>query len=103
MKDYYLKFTSEQEANSVLYTVIPEVLDEEGNEVAAKQVKPNYMNIDVLGIIYEPQASTGLADEPVDPVPLDGWHVNVRTINDEDGAALESFKVEPRNPRRTWA
>lgn len=103
MTDFYLKFASEEEANSVLYTITPAVTDEDGKVLAEESIKPNYANIDVLGIIYEPQAPTGLTDEPVDPIPLDGWHVNVRTINDENGAPLDSFKVEPKAPRRVWA
>lgn len=101
--DFYLKFASEEEASTVLYTVTPAVTDEDGKVFAEESIKPNYANIDVLGIIYEPQAPTGLTDEPVDLIPLDGWHVNVRTINDEDGAPLEAFKVMPKAPRRTWA
>ena len=101
MTDFYLKFASEEEASTVLYTVTPAVLNEEGEVVTEEQVKPNYMNIDVLGIIYEPQALTGLTDEPVDPIPLDGWHVNVRVI-DEDYSALEPYKVSPTQPKRVW-
>lgn len=105
MIDFYLKFASEEEARSVLYTVTPAVLNEEGEVVTEEQVKPNYMNIDVLGIIYEPQAPSGLTDEPVDPVPLDGWHVNVRTVGDEDWSVLKLFLVDPEpvNPVRIWA
>jgi len=103
MTDFYLKFASEEEARTVLYTVTPAVLNEEGEVVTEEQVKPNYMNIDVLGVLYEPQAPLGLTDEPVDPVPLEGWHVNVRTINDEDGAPLDAFKVTPKAPRRVWS
>ena len=102
MTDFYLRFASEEEARSVLYTVTPAVLNEEGEVVTEEQVKPNYMNIDVLGVIYEPTAEVDADGYPV-MAPLDGWHVNVRTINDEDGAALESFKVEPKAPRRVWA
>jgi hypothetical protein len=34
--------------------------------------------------------------------PIEGWHVNVRLI-DEDADALEPFAVTPTNPRRVWA
>jgi hypothetical protein len=37
----------------------------------------------------------------VEPVSLDGWHVNVRLVG-EDGSALEPFMVEPEHPRRVW-
>lgn len=100
--DFYLKFASEEEARSVLYTVTPAVLNEEGEVVTEEQVKPNYMNIDVLGVLYEKQEIVD-PENPPEPVPLDGWHVNVRTINGEDGAPLDPFKVEPKAPRRVWA
>jgi len=76
MIDYYLKFADEVEANTVLYT------DEH----------PNYRNIDTLGVLY------------TDDQPLDGWHVNVRVVDGEDGSKLESFKVnpEPLTWRRVW-
>ena len=76
MIDYYLKFADEAEANAVLY--------------ADEQL--NYRNIDVLGVLY------------TDDLPLDGWHVNVRVVDGEDGSKLESFKVnpEPLTWRRVW-
>ena len=102
MTDFYLRFASEEEARSVLYTVTPAVLNEEGEVVTEEQVKPNYMNIDVLGVIYEPTAEVDADGYPI-LAPLDGWHVNVRTIGDEDGAPLDPFKVQPKAPRRVWA
>ena len=103
MTDFYLKFASEEEARTVLYTVTPAVLSEEGEVVTEEQVKPNYMNIDVLGVIYEPTAEVDADGYPV-MAPLDGWHVNVRVI-DEDATNLEPFRVEPEpsTPARVWA
>ena len=101
MIDYYLKFASEEEANAVLYTVTPEVLDEEGKVIVEEQVTPNFRNIDTLGVLYEP---SGVFDEDGYPVmaALDGWHVNVRVVGDEDATALEQYRVEPKLPRRVW-
>lgn len=100
MTDFYLKFASEEEARSVLYTVTPAVLNEEGEVVTEEQVKPNYMNIDVLGVIYErPPVDAG---EDYVPVALDGYHVNVRVVDGEDGNALQPFAVVPTQPRRVW-
>lgn len=93
--DLYLKFADEAEANSILYTVTPEVLDDEGNVITEAQTQPNYRNIDVLGVIYN-------NTDPENPVVIPGWHVNVRVI-DEDTAPLEPFVVIPVNPRRVWA
>lgn len=102
MTDFYLKFKDEAEANSVLYTVTPEVTDEEGKVVTEAVSKPNYANIDVLGIIYEPQEPSGVTDEPVAPVALDGWHVNVRAVGDENTSVLQQYSVSPSTPIRVW-
>lgn len=96
MNDLYLKFSDKAEADSVLYTVTDEVTDAEGNVVQEASSKPNFANIDVIGTIYE---ASGVEGE--EPVALDGYHVNVRVI-DEDASALEPFKVYPTQPRRIW-
>lgn len=98
--DFFLKFQSEEAANAVLYTTHPEVLDEEGNVVSEAYTTPNFINIDVLGILYQKQ------DNPEDtPIPLDGWHVNVRTMPNEDSSALQAYEVTPAPSvwRRVWA
>ena len=84
----------------MLYTVTPAVLDEESNVVSEETVKPNFANIDVLGTIYEPTAEVDTDGYPI-MIALDGWHVNVRVI-DEDYSALEPYKVSPTQPRRVW-
>ena len=89
MQDFYLKFTSEAQANDVLYTLVDE------------EKKPNYRNIDVLGELYDPIPDP--MPEGYSPVALPGWHVNVRVMPDEDSAPLEAFAVIPTNPRRVWA
>ena len=98
--DFFLKFTSEEAANAVLYTTHAEVLDEEGNVVSEAYTTPNFINIDVLGILYQKQ------DNPEDtPIPLDGLHVNVRTMPNEDSSALQAYEVTPAPSvwRRVWA
>ena len=96
MKDFYLKFADEAEAVSILYTVTPEVLDDEGNVTQEAQTQPNYRNIDVLGTLVN-------NTDPENPVVIPGYHVNVRCLDDEDAAPLEAFAVIPTNPRRVWA
>ena len=66
-------------------------------------IKPYYNNIDTLGILYEKQEVLD-PENPPTPIPLDGWHVNVRLVCDEDGEPLDYFKVnpEPQNWRRVW-
>lgn len=97
MKDLYLKFPDEETARALLF-------------------QPNgdrrYVNIDVLGTLYNPPSQPG---QP--PVPLDGWHVNVRLVSypewdeerkqtvmvEEDGTPLEPYVVQVATPRRVWA
>ena len=101
MTDYYLKFASEDEAKAVLYTVTPAVLDEEGEVVSEETEKANYANIDVLGVLYEKQEIVD-PENPPEPIPMDGWHVNVRVVDGEDGEPLKAYAVVPANPRRIW-
>lgn len=108
MTDFYLKFASEEEANAVLYTVHPAVYEvdmETGaptdKVVSEEYTTPNYRNIDVLGVLYEKQEIVD-PENPPEPVPLEGWHVNVRVVGDEDSAPLQPFAVVPTLPRRIW-
>jgi alkyl hydroperoxide reductase subunit AhpF len=98
--DFYCKFTDETAANAVLYTTHAEVLDMDGNVVSEAYTTPNYINIDVLGILYQKQEI--LEDAPI---PLDGWHVNIRTMPNEHSAPLNAFEVSPAPSvwRRVWA
>jgi hypothetical protein len=98
--DLYLKFTDEPQANSVLYTEVPTAWDEEG-EPTEWEPKPNYANIDTIGIIYEGGEWDAEGNVITEPVALQGWHVNVRVV-DEDPTPLEEFAVIPTTPRRVW-
>ena len=100
MIDLYLKFTDEAEAASVLYTLHPEVLEEDGITVTEAYTTPNYQNIDTLGVIYkQPPEDAG---EDYVPVPEEGWHVNVRVVAGEDAGPLKPYAVYPTVPRRVW-
>jgi len=95
--DLYLLFADEAEANSILYTEVPTEFNEEGEPIAWT-TQPNYQNIDTLGILYVEQ------DDPeAEPVPEEGWHINVRLVEGEDGEPLYPFEVHPVVPRRIWA
>jgi hypothetical protein len=76
MTDLYLAFPDQATADAVLY---------------GEEDKPNYANIDTIGVIYK--------DEQAIP----GWHVNVRVVGGEDATALEAFAVTPATPMRVWA
>ena len=99
--DLYLSFQDAAQADSVLYTVTPEVVDEDGNVVSEAYTTPNFINIDVLGILYQKQE---IPDPENPPIPLEGWHVNVRVMPDEDSAPLNAFEVSPAPSvwRRVW-
>jgi hypothetical protein len=85
MIDLYLKFTDEAAATAVLYT---------GEH-------SNFANIDTIGTIYKPTGGVDAEGSPVMAL-LDGWHVNVRVV-DEDATSLESYVVTPTAPVRVWA
>ena len=99
--DKYLKFASKEEADSVLYTVTPAVLDEENNLLKDDTLTPRFMNIDVIGTIYE-RFPVPTPEDYV-PVAMDGWHVNVRLLDGEDGSDLDNYVVVPTQLRRVWA
>ena len=98
--DLYLKFTDQAQAQSVLYTEVPTEWDEEG-EPTAWYTQPNYANIDMIGIMYEAQEVLD-PENPPEPVAIDGWHVNVRVVGNEDADVLQPFTVVPEHPRRVW-
>jgi hypothetical protein len=101
MIDYYLKFTDQAEADSVLYRIegAVEANEELGTEAVEGNSVANYDNIDVIGTIYRP---TGEVDEEGNAIvaPLDGYHVNIR--NYTDAPELEQYAVVPTIPVRVW-
>ena len=102
MTDLFLKFESEAQANSVLYTQVPTAFAESG-EAIEHESRPNHRNIDTIGIIYKPTGETLQGEDGPYPemAPIEGWHVNVRLVG-EDAAALEPFEVSPATPIRVW-
>jgi len=104
MTDFYLKFESKEQADSVLYTTTDEITDEEGVVVQEASTKPNFANIDVIGTIYKPSI-LGQTDENGIEVPvmdaLVGFHVNIRAVG-EDTSAIAPFAVVPSVPVRIW-
>jgi len=60
---------------------------------------PNYVNIDTIGVIYEPAPDL----EDYVPVPYEGWFVNVRVVG-EDAEPLIAYSIDPEPyPIRIWA
>jgi len=105
MSDWYLKFVDEEQAQEVLYTPVyapdPESTPEDPLPDVIVSWTPNYVNIDTIGIIYQP-APDPLPEGYV-PVPYDGWFVNVRVVS-EDPDPLLPFSIDPQPyPIRIWA
>ena len=97
MIDLYLKFESEAQLLSVLFEEAEPMLNEEGDRLNA-QYRQRYANIDNIGVIYEPAS-----DPEASPVPIEGWHANVRVVPGEDETPLLPYSVTPSQPRRVWA
>ena len=100
--DFFLRFDTEAEAKSALFTEQTYV---QGDVVEVVLV-PKYAAVDVIGVIYKPTGNVLPAEdesgEAVDEMaPLDGWHVNVR--HTEPAPELEAFRVFPETPSRAWA
>ena len=87
--NHCLKFHNQSAANSVLM---------DGDA-------PRYRNIDVIGVIHKPTGAMFKREDGTEypeMAPLDGWHVNVWLLPDEDGAALQPYIVTPSTPSRVW-
>ena len=97
-----LKFTDEAQAKSVLYTDHPAILDADGVTVTEAYSTPNFHNIDTIGQITKLTGELDGQGQPIIEV-LDGWHVNVFLMPDEDGSSLEAYTVYPSTPFRVWA
>jgi len=68
--------------------------------------KPKYRNIDRIGTIYEETGEVEVDSEGVEtPVmeAIEGYHVNVRALGDEDTESLQPYAVEVATPMRVWA
>jgi len=105
MQDFYLKFVDEEQAQEVLYTPVyapdPESTPEDPLPDVIVSWTPNYVNIDTIGVIYQP-APDPLPEPPPEPVPYDGWFVNVRVVG-EDAEPLMAYSIDPEPyPMRVW-
>ena len=60
--------------------------------------------VDEIGIIYLPTGEmvSGEDGDELVMAPIDGWHVNVRTMSQEVADALRHLEVTPDNPVRVW-
>lgn len=87
MIDYFLKFTDEAEAKTVLSNYV----DEEGNWLS----RYNGQDIDPYGVEYKSYEDGSLELQT-------GFHVNMRSRYDLEDT-LNSYRVYPSTPSHTWA
>ena len=103
MQDFYLKFVDEEQAQEVLNTKVVDEWSEPEDPLPDVIVSwtPNYVNIDTIGVIYQP-APDPLPEPPPEPVQYEGWFVNVRVVG-EDPEPLEPYSIDPQPyPMRVW-
>lgn len=123
MIDYYLKFASKQEAETVLtkLNILVKVVEEDSTEYLPAS---SFVSIDFIGTIYKPTGVTLTSEEGLEypeMKALDGYHVNLRfaylpstyAVDAETGEqveipsvipdALAPYIVEPTSPSRVWA
>ena len=123
MIDYYLKFASEEEAETVLtnLNILVKVVEEDSVEYLPAS---SFVSIDFVGTIYKPTGVTLKSEDGMEypeMKALDGYHVNLRfaylpsifAIDVETGESVEipstipddlaPYIVEPVSPSRVWA
>lgn len=101
MIDLYLKFESAEQAQEVLVDAGVWLIDEETKLPYATEK----FAVDVIGDIYVPTGETA-TDEEGGEYPLmeklDGYHINIRAMN-EMPSELNEYAVAPKSPTRKWA
>jgi hypothetical protein len=105
MIDYYLKFTTEEEAFQAFKEAGYTSQDEEGKEFIISAT--HQYCVDEVGTIYkggkwEPNES-GEIVLIEEPVRLDGWHINVRILSGDIAENLKDFVIDnPKTPYRIF-
>lgn len=115
IKDYYLKFSTPEEAFGVLNEEIMRVVytqDPEDPESVVEIVegtgeyRQRFLNIDTIGVIYTPTGNTLVdpdGNEYPEMAPIEGHHVNVRVFNSEEPwKDLEPYEVPVETPVRVF-
>ena len=124
MIDYYLKFVSKQEAETVLtkLNILVKVVEEDSTEYLPAS---SFVSIDFVGTIYKPTGVTLTSEDGMEYPEikaLSGYHVNLRfagglpivyALDVESGEYVEipstipndlaPYIVEPTSPSRVWA
>ena len=119
--DFYIRLPSEADMPTALAAFYKQdsttVVDPDtGEEHVQLEGEPYLVStthdyaIDLVGVIYEPTGETLTDDEGnewPETAPLDGWHLNIRLLNDTMRAETEAldaqYGVTPNSPSRVWA
>ena len=119
--DFYIRLPSETDMPTALAAFYKQdsttVVDPDtGEEHVQLEGEPYLVStthdyaIDLVGVIYEPTGETltdAEGNEYPATAPLDGWHLNIRLLNDTMRAAVEAidaaYGVTPDSPSRVWA
>jgi len=118
--DFFLKLASEADmptALSAFYRQDTETtVDDETGEETVTNVGDPYMvkqtadyAIDILGIISKPTGNIltdAEGNEYPEQAPIDGWHINIRLLNDTLREVTEAIDLtngtSPVTPSRVW-
>lgn len=92
MTDKFLKFASQEEAESVLFDQTKE----------GCLIPKGAFVVDVIGVIYRPTGKSINSDEgPINEMgPTPGWHINLRG---PDADKFKQYEVEVKMPVQFWA
>ena len=107
-KTYFLKFSTQQEAENKLTEVgykHEDTFNEETRTYYA--VKDQIGDIDIIGDIYNNDGVYGTGEDGMitvvtPPTKKEGYHVNI-ILNGTLPEALQSYCIEPVNPYRVFA
>lgn len=109
MQDYRLNFSDEaawwaaaDAQGWVQYEYAPQENPDEPPVVIGKTLYAPNIDFDVIGIMYEDQPIPD-PENPPPPVPLPGWHLNIRFREGNLPVSMNSNIVLPANPKRTFA
>jgi hypothetical protein len=105
MIDYYLKFSTEEEAFQAFKEAGYTSQDENGKEFVISAT--HQVCVDLVGTIYRggkwDMNEQGEMITIEEPVKLDGYHVNVRILSGDIAENLNQFAVDdPKNPHRIF-
>ena len=105
MIDYYLRFSSKEEAFTALKNAGYTSMDENGNEYIISATH-DYC-VDEVGLIYKGGKwefnEQGEMITIEEPVKLDGWHINIRILRGDIAENLRDFVIDnPKTPYRIF-